>query len=224
ALGYQPPLFPDSPPDTEVPSVQEYITNLQEFWKKAKAALLHTAARQKTAADRRRRTVPRFRRGQFVWLSTHNLPLKQPSGKLAPRFIGPFRVLTQVTPVTYRLALPPTLRIHPTFHVSLLKPFRRSTLSKPQTQAILCFLPYNISHVVGYIKGYSPSWRTYALLLSTFNTCLNPIIFYFSSSAFQETFRKYFKKIQGKKPVSQSSLPSGSHPPPLKGSLPKDGD
>uniref|UniRef100_W5NN95 Chromo domain-containing protein n=1 Tax=Lepisosteus oculatus TaxID=7918 RepID=W5NN95_LEPOC len=132
ALGYQPPLIPDSHPNTEVPSVQDYISNLKTFWRKAKATLLRTSAQQKKVTDRRRRIPPRLRRGQFVWLSTRNLPLKQPSGKLAPRYIGPFRVLAQITPVTYQLALPPTLRIHPTFHVSLLKPFHRSTLSKPQ--------------------------------------------------------------------------------------------
>ncbi|KAK2844916.1 hypothetical protein Q5P01_011575 [Channa striata] len=52
---------------------------------------------------------------------------------------------------------------------------------------LICMLPYNISHLVGYIEGESPKWRYYALLLSTFNTCIDPIIFYFSSSSFQCT-------------------------------------
>ncbi|XP_068179711.1 free fatty acid receptor 3-like isoform X1 [Antennarius striatus] len=50
---------------------------------------------------------------------------------------------------------------------------------------LICVLPYNISHVVGYIYGESPKWRYYCLLLSTFNTCIDPIIFYFSSSTFR---------------------------------------
>lgn len=47
----------------------------------------------------------------------------------------------------------------------------------------LCFGPYNISHIVGFIKWESPRWRDKALLCSTFNACLDPLIFYFSSSA-----------------------------------------
>ncbi|XP_072515717.1 free fatty acid receptor 2-like [Salminus brasiliensis] len=54
---------------------------------------------------------------------------------------------------------------------------------------IICFMPYNVSHVVGYIGWYSPSWRVYALLTSTFNACLDPFIFYFSSSALRGTFK-----------------------------------
>ncbi|XP_026225966.1 free fatty acid receptor 2-like [Anabas testudineus] len=50
---------------------------------------------------------------------------------------------------------------------------------------LICVVPYNVSHVVGYIEGMSPPWRDYALLLSAFNTCIDPIIFYFSSSTFQ---------------------------------------
>ncbi|XP_033837330.1 free fatty acid receptor 3-like [Periophthalmus magnuspinnatus] len=62
---------------------------------------------------------------------------------------------------------------------------------------LVCMLPYNLTHLLGYVKGQSLVWRYYTLLLSTFNTCLDPIIFYFSSSAFRsrikETvlFRKY---------------------------------
>ncbi|XP_020381493.2 free fatty acid receptor 2-like [Rhincodon typus] len=54
---------------------------------------------------------------------------------------------------------------------------------------LICFAPYNISHFVGFIQQSSPPWRTDALLLSTFNTSLDPIIFYFSSSAVKQTCR-----------------------------------
>ncbi|XP_066532188.1 free fatty acid receptor 2-like [Hoplias malabaricus] len=60
---------------------------------------------------------------------------------------------------------------------------------------IICFMPYNVSHVVGYIGWYSPSWRVYALLTSTFNACLDPFIFYFSSSALRGTFKHLMKEL-----------------------------
>uniref|UniRef100_A0A3Q2DAA7 Si:ch211-231m23.4 n=1 Tax=Cyprinodon variegatus TaxID=28743 RepID=A0A3Q2DAA7_CYPVA len=65
---------------------------------------------------------------------------------------------------------------------------------------LICVLPYNLSHVVGFIQGQSPKWKYYTLLLSTLNTCIDPIIFYFSSSIFHCTssksiFRKNFIKV-----------------------------
>ncbi|XP_053867197.1 free fatty acid receptor 2-like [Malaclemys terrapin pileata] len=53
---------------------------------------------------------------------------------------------------------------------------------------IVCFAPYNLSHVVGFVQNESPSWRVYALLLSTLNATLDPAIFYFSSTAVQRAF------------------------------------
>ncbi|KAK3561394.1 hypothetical protein QTP86_000591 [Hemibagrus guttatus] len=67
----------------------------------------------------------------MVWLSTQNLRLKLPCRKLSPRFVGPFEIIRQVNPVAYRLRLPATYRICPTFHVSLLKPAHPTTERAP---------------------------------------------------------------------------------------------
>jgi hypothetical protein len=75
-------------------------------------------------ADKRRRSHS-ISVGSQVLLSTANLALKTPgqTPKLLPRFIGPFPVVAQVNPVTFRLDLPRQYRqLHPVFHVSLLRP------------------------------------------------------------------------------------------------------
>lgn len=61
----------------------------------------------------------------------------------------------------------------------------------------LCFGPYNISHIVGFITGTNPVWRDTALLFSTFNTCLDPLIFYMSSSAVRGTVGSVVEGVKG---------------------------
>ena len=46
------------------------------------------------------------------------------SGKLSPRYVGPYEILERVGDVAYRLALPPTLsKLHDVFHVSQLRKY-----------------------------------------------------------------------------------------------------
>ncbi|KAL7105945.1 hypothetical protein ACP275_07G079200 [Erythranthe tilingii] len=42
---------------------------------------------------------------------------------LVRRYEGPFPVIAKVGKVSYRLELPSSLKIHPVFHVSMLKPY-----------------------------------------------------------------------------------------------------
>ncbi|KAM6909932.1 free fatty acid receptor 2 [Xenentodon cancila] len=60
----------------------------------------------------------------------------------------------------------------------------------------VCFGPYNVSHIVGFITWRSPDWRDKALLCSTFNACLDPFIFYFSSSAVRGTVGRMIEGVK----------------------------
>ncbi|KAI3670385.1 hypothetical protein L1987_87976 [Smallanthus sonchifolius] len=81
-------------------------------------------SRQKSYADKRRKPLE-FQVGDLVLLKIS--PWKGvirfgKKGKLAPRYVGPFKILERIGKVAYKLELPPELsNVHPTFHVSNLK-------------------------------------------------------------------------------------------------------
>jgi hypothetical protein len=83
-----------------------------------------TQSRQKSYADHRRRELI-FEVGDFVYLKVS--PMRgmchfKVRGKLALRFIGPFKILEKRGDVAYQLELPPQLSdVHDVFHVSQLK-------------------------------------------------------------------------------------------------------
>jgi hypothetical protein len=66
-----------------------------------------------------------------VWLEAMHLNMKHQKTKLAPKRYGPFKIMKEISPVAYQLELPATWGIHPTFHMSLLSPYRETTSHGP---------------------------------------------------------------------------------------------
>jgi hypothetical protein len=78
-----------------------------------------------------------FKEGEEVLLSTQNL--KTPKGitpKLSSRYTGPFKIIEVVSPTAYKLQLPDTWKIHPVFHISLLKQYNSKDTSSSQPKIV----------------------------------------------------------------------------------------
>jgi hypothetical protein len=94
----------------------------------ARESLMVAQTRQKSYADKKMRDLL-FEIGDFVYLKvspmrgTRRFKVK---GKLAPRYVGPFKIVDRRGEVAYQLELPPQLSdVHDVFHVSQLKKFLR---------------------------------------------------------------------------------------------------
>src|SRR4051812_13666004 len=89
-------------------------------------ALVLAKANQEKYANQHHHDIS-FSVGDQVLLSSSHIHLasqaQRPSRKLQACFIGPYTIISKVSPVAYKLELPPSLSIHPVFHVSLLRPY-----------------------------------------------------------------------------------------------------
>ena len=108
-----------------VPSATAFVHDLEAHIRDAKKFLQAAQERQKAYADQHRREVT-FQVGDMVLLSTRNIRLKknqEMARKFMPKWIGPLKVLANVGALAVKLELPPHLKMHPVFHVSLVKPY-----------------------------------------------------------------------------------------------------
>ena len=82
--------------------------------------------RQKSYADNRRRDL-QFEIGDWVFLkipSWKGVLRFGKRGKLRPRYIGPYEIISRVGPIAYILDLPSELsKVHNVFHVSMLRKY-----------------------------------------------------------------------------------------------------
>src|SRR5262245_14989079 len=110
-----------SPLTSNNPAAQTFSSSLFVTQEKAKKALDKVSTAMKKYADRKQKETPHFKIGSLVFLDTQNIWTRRPAKKLDVRRTGPFEVIAQVSPVTYKLQLPPSWTIHPVFHISLLQ-------------------------------------------------------------------------------------------------------
>nr|AAV32204.1 putative polyprotein [Oryza sativa Japonica Group] len=112
----------------------EVLAEAEEKVRTIRERLRIAQSRQKSYADNRRRELT-FEAGDYVYLRV--TPLRgvhrfQTKGKLAPRFVGPYKILERRGEVAYQLELPSNMiGIHDVFHVSQLK----KCLRVPEEQA-----------------------------------------------------------------------------------------
>jgi transposase InsO family protein len=124
--------------------------------------------------DRHVQQPPEFKVGDKVWLNRRNIRTTRPSQKLDVKRLGPFRISEAVGGggLAFRLELPPQMRIHPVFHVSLLERYRESRLvgraqTEPPPVEVEGELEYEVQEIVDsrIVRGklkYLVQWEGYS--------------------------------------------------------------
>ncbi|OWZ17202.1 Retroelement [Phytophthora megakarya] len=121
--------------DTRNDLARNFVQKRQQIVQQARANLSEAQQRQKKYYDQKRSSVT-FAVGDMVLLSTKNLPLAHSTRgtelekmKLAPRYIGPYKIVRMVNDNVARLELPRSMAsLHNYFNIDLLKPFKQTSL------------------------------------------------------------------------------------------------
>jgi transposase InsO family protein len=103
--------------------VEELMTLHRELCKSAKLV----QERMKLYYDKKRSEGPDLKEGDKVWLLHKNFKSRRPSRKLDHVKLGPYKVLTKVSDLTYKLDLPAKMKIYPVQHVAMLEPANGDT-------------------------------------------------------------------------------------------------
>ena len=116
-----------------VQSVQDHLDTVRSVWSMARDAIREAQSKYVARANESRRPVPPdvFAVGEEVYVHRANFvpPALRgaPTRKFQSRFFGSYTIKRKISPTSYELDLPYSLRqVHPVFHVSQFKPRPRS--------------------------------------------------------------------------------------------------
>ncbi|GIL63439.1 hypothetical protein Vafri_17486, partial [Volvox africanus] len=152
--GYHPALPVWRELEVNVPAAKTFAKSFVSRMSDAKSCL---DAAQQRAADYYNKSKQDvvFSKGQLVLLNTKNLrSFAEGSRKLLPRWVGPYPVVRMVGSVAVELTLPSNMNIHPTFHVSLIRPYKGPVPVAETTDAPAVAEPGLETWVAGKQKAY----------------------------------------------------------------------
>lgn len=129
--GYKPDFTIPAGRQSKVPALDDWLDNMAKVRKEAEAALWLTKQRMKADYERDKKQAHQFAPGDLVGLSAKDIRIHQPTPKLGPRQLRPFKVLERIGDLDYRLELPVWLKIHDVIHVNRLSPWRNNGIDKP---------------------------------------------------------------------------------------------
>jgi len=98
------------------------------------AQMTEAQLRHNEYCDAGRKPDPNLQSGDMVWLLSRNIRMTRPCKKLDHKKIGPFKILAKIGGSAYKLDLPPSMRIHNTFHISLLELYHNDKFPSQRTQ------------------------------------------------------------------------------------------
>ena len=156
-MGYQPrqPADPLSHETSNSPAADERAREM--VTKRGEVRALLQAANEAYAKHyNKKRTPMTFAAGQWVWLSTKYLRQRRPSRKLADKYLGPFRIIAVVgdKKMAYKLDLPQRYRIHHTFPISLLEPFKGDNAAAQEQREVVDVEPEDQEYEVEAILAH----------------------------------------------------------------------
>lgn len=98
---------------------EDFVRRLQDATEWAQAAIATAQEKQERFANKSRSAAPRYKPGDWVYLNLKNVKTTRPSKKL-DWLHAKYQVVREVNSHSYQLNVPG--RIHPVFHVDLLRP------------------------------------------------------------------------------------------------------
>ena len=97
---------------------------MKELHDTLRAEMARAQLRHKENYDHHRKPDPNLKAGDMVWFLPRNVHTTRASKKLDYKKIGRFKILAKIGTSAYKLAFPPSMKIHKTFHISLLEPYQ----------------------------------------------------------------------------------------------------